>query len=294
MRTVLRTLFFTVVMVFGIAPIDLLAQEQESREWKISGFGLWMQEFPRGRSSSLKLNHAWLIGEKSLDSNLSIKVIAALQGPPKIAHVLFLKWKKPLEFIDYVRIGRFDAPFGHGLCWYRIDRNPTINYSLIDEPVVLMSNGVEVVGALNNLEWKVAAFSGDRLLGTVSAADEGKWDIYFPRVRYAVNNFLSIGVSQRFGPVSARGVDVVGELGPLYAEAESVTSKDTTGYSVLGVCTFSSWLKAVLRYERFHGKDQWTPGFTIPLPYNAEIKGNAIIGHEKKLETFLVQLVLRW
>ncbi|MFH1112085.1 MAG: hypothetical protein V1712_03405 [Patescibacteria group bacterium] len=282
-----------IVILTMINPITITAQDS-ANGLKISGFGFWVQEIPKNGKSLLQLKHAWLIGEKTLSDDLEIKAFLAFQGPPKIIHTLALKWKKPFAGINYLRAGRFEPPFGHGTNYYRIDRNPTIYYSAIDQPVVARSNGIEIAGTIDSLEWKLGAFSGERLLGNINISDDGKWDIY-PLFRYTFSNLLSCGLSQRFGPVYAGGVNAVSQINPLslQLEVEAITSKDTINYSILSIYQPLSWLKVVARYENIKSENQLTPGFIIYLPHDWEIKGNAVVD-KNGLKIVLGQFILRW
>ncbi|MFA4937417.1 MAG: hypothetical protein WC575_04005 [Patescibacteria group bacterium] len=285
---------YLLILALVLINLSISTAQDNDKKLVISGFGFWVQEIPKNGKSLLQLKHAWLIGEKPLSDNLEIKAFLAFQGPPKIIHTLALKWKKPFEGINYLRAGRFEPPFGHGTNYYRIDRNPTILYSAIDQPLVARSNGIEIAGTIDSLEWKLSAFSGERLLGNVNTFDDGKWDIY-PLLRYTFGNFLSCGLSQRFGPVYAGGVNTVSQINPLslQLEAEAITSKDTINYSILSIYQLLPWLKVVARYENIKSENQLTPGFIIYLPHDWEIKGNAVV-NKNGLKIVLGQFILRW
>ena len=99
-------------------PTGILVAQDTLHGWSVSGFGfLVWQSTP---ANGFNLKHLWLIGDKALAENLDLKIMAALAGPPKIAHTLSLQWKRPLPFIGHVRIGRFDPPFGWDFWEYRI------------------------------------------------------------------------------------------------------------------------------------------------------------------------------
>lgn len=280
---------FALLMLFNIW--SQIAVSQDQHKLKLSGFGFWVQELPRDGAATLKLKHAWVIVDREFDSSFSVRGMFAFAGPPRIVHSLFGKWAKPFPGVDYVRGGRFEPPFGH-VNYYRIDRNPTIRYSAIDYPLVARSNGVEVSGIIKSLGWKLAAFSGERLLGNIPAAYENQWDMYV-RPTCVLNDVLSGGVSARFGPVRAWGADVQVGAGPIHLELEGVSSRDTTNYTALATCQAWPWLRPVLRYEYVLEQSLWTSGFSINLPHDAEVKVDAVYT-DSKIQAVLGQLVVRW
>ncbi|MBI5466195.1 MAG: hypothetical protein HY974_02825 [Candidatus Kerfeldbacteria bacterium] len=282
----------TVIFALLTCLVESEAIGQETKELKLSGFGFWIQEIPRGADASLKLKHVWLIANRALDSNLTLEVIIAPQGPPKIIHNLSLEWRKPFAGIDFVKVGRFGPEFSLGTNYYRVDRNPTVLYSGADQVVVARSNGLQVAGTISGFVWKVAAFSGDRLGGNINTLNDGKWDKYLLG-RYTFGEFLSCGLSQRLGPVHARNINFVGCLDSLQVEAEAITSKDSTNYSVLGIHKTLPWLTTLVRYENVKAENRITPGFIIHLPHDCDIKCNAVIA-QTGLETVLGQFILRW
>lgn len=272
----------------SLPPVVCVAQES----WvKLSGFGMWVQDMPREGTAVLRLTHAWVIVDRELDSNFSVRGIFALAGPPKLVHSLFGRWVKPLPGLDYVRAGRFEPPFGH-VNYYRIDRNFTITYSAIDYPLVARSNGVEVGGLMGSLRWKFAAMSGERLRGNIPPADQNRWDMYL-RPQYPVFDSVTIGMSVRLGPVKAWGADAQLEASPIHLETECVSSQDTVGYSMLGVYQALAWLRGLLRYERLRNEHILTPGFTVSLPYDSEFKVNAVYARHK-IQIVLGQFIVRW
>ncbi len=269
-----------------------VAFSQDSHELKLSGFGMWVQELPRDGAAALKLKHAWVIVDRRLDSNFSVRGMFAFAGPPKVVHSLFGRWEKPLQGIDYLRFGKFEPPFGHGTNFYRIDRNPTVNYSAIDAPVVARAHGIEAALHWQGLGMKFAGMSGERLLGNIPTAYENRWDMYI-RPTYQLTQEITCGVSTRFGPVEAWGADVQAEVGSFHLELEGVSSRDTMNYTALGMYQVLPWLKPLVRYERILGRNQWTGGFSLKLPADAEIKANAVLTKDG-LQTVLGQLVIRW
>src|SRR3989344_6354333 len=181
----------SLVLIVLLLPQVAQAQDQDI-QW--SGFAFWVQEYPRERSSSFSLKHAWLIGDKKIGQDYEVKAILAFQGPPKIIHTLYAKWFKPLPYVAYLWVGKFESPFGHGINFYSIDRNPTIQYSAIDYPVVARSHGAEVAGAIDSLSWKVAVLGGERLFGNIPKEQENQWDLYL-RPTWRFSPGTSLGVS---------------------------------------------------------------------------------------------------
>ena len=285
-----------ITVILAILLLQCIVLGQINTEIKVSGFGMWVQEVPSGEASTLKFKHAWVIADKKFDSSLSIKGMFAFTGPPKVVHSLFGKWIKPLVGIDYVRFGRFEPPFGHGINYYRVDRNPTVLYSVIDSPVVARSNGIELGGELSGFQWALGVFSGDRLFGNVPLSADNCWDIY-PRLRYQFDSLLTIGASQRLGPVDAWSAEFSVTWQPINIELEAVGSQDTTRYSALVIGKPSKIVNLVLRYELLSNETRLTPGFTIFLPNDWEVKGNIIYRVASKswtINTTLIQLVVRW
>lgn len=268
-----------------------IAVSQDQHELKLSGFGFWVWEFPDSGAATFKLKHAWVIMDKEFDSSFSVRGMFALAGPSKVVHSLFGRWSKPLSGVDYVRAGRFEPPFGH-VNYYRIDRNPTIRYSAIDSPLVARSNGVEICGVVGSLGWKVAAFSGERLLGNIPTAYENRWDVYV-RPTYQLTQGITCGVSTRFGPVEAWGADVQAEVGSFHLEFEGINSRDVTNYTAFITCQTFPWFKPILRYERVIKQNQWTQGFSFSLPHDAEVKVNAVYLGDR-IQVVIGQLVIRW
>lgn len=268
-----------------------IAVSQDQHELRLSGFGFWVDEVSNSTTAGLKLKHVWLIADKQLGDSLEFRTFLAFQGPPRIVHTLFVKWRNPLAMVDYLRAGKFEPPFGH-VNYYRIDRNPTVNYSAIDAPLVARAHGIEAALRWKDLGIKFAAMSGERLLGNIPAVYENQWDVYV-RPTYNLSDALSGGVSTRFGPVMAWGADVQVEAGPIHLELESVSSRDTTNYTALAICQALPWLKPVLRYEYVLEQSLWTPGFAISLPHDAEVKVNAVYA-DGRVQTILGQLVVRW
>lgn len=269
---------------------------QQNTAVKFTGFGMWVQEMPHGENSTLKLKHAWVIVDKEIDSNFSVKGMFAFTGPPKVVHSLFGRWNKPLVGIDYIRLGRFEPPFGHGINYYRVDRNPTIFYSAIDSPVVARSNGVEIGGKFKNFHWNLGAFSGERLFGNVPLGDENSWDVY-SRLRYHIDSSLIIGISQRFGSVYAWSAEFGVTWQPVNVELEAVGSQDTVRFSALIVGKQSKIINLVLRCELLPNETRLTPGIIIFLPNDWEVKGNVIYNTglgKINIDKTLIQVVIRW
>jgi hypothetical protein len=266
-------------------------QAQEGIVW--SGFGFWVYGHPDSGATSLKLKHVWLIADKQLGDSLEARAILGFQGPPKVVHTLYVKWRHPLPLIDYLRVGKFEPPFGHSINFYRIDRNPTINYSSIDAPVVARAHGIELTGVWMDCRLKLAAMTGERLLGNIGSEYESRWDTYL-RLQIPADRRLAIGASIRSGPVPAQGLDLQAGYGAISIEAETVRSRDTTNLSLLTMAEVTPWLTALMRYEYVTSLGNiWTPGIRIFLPYDCEVKIN-LVRHEAKTEIFLAQLVVRW
>ncbi len=296
MKTLARTLLL--VLTVGIAS----AQEGQNLSdtslpnlygWQVSGFGFFIwQNTP---ATGFNLEHLWLIGDKALADNLNLKIMAALAGPPKIAHTLSVQWEHPLPAIGYIKIGRFDPPFGWDFSYYRIDQVPTVRYASINGPLVARENGIEAMGTVGqSFEWRLAAMGGERLLGNIDQGSSNQWNLYL-RPRYTLTDQLAFGASSRFGPVPAWGADAVANVDPLLLELEVVSSRGEQGYSALAAYRLSRVANArlIFRYENIHGKAEWTSGFSLPIPtLESELKCNAVIRDEQM--TTLMQFVVRW
>lgn len=283
-----------IIIVFSLSflvVIPFALQAQSDIKW--SGFAFWVHEIPDSGSTNFKLKHAWLIADKQLGDSLELRAFLAFQGPPRIVHTLYLKWRNPLPFVEYMRVGKFEPPFGHGINFYRADRNPTIIYSSIDAPVAARSHGVEITNSWNSLKFQIAAMSGERLLGNIGPEYESKWDTYM-RLKTQVIEGISIGTSLRYGPVPAQGVDLQLGSRAVCSEIEVIQSRDTTNLSVLNMVEVMPWLTAVVRYEYLEGAGNvWTSGLRIKLPANCELKAN-FIDKKSKESVFLTQIIVRW
>jgi len=285
----INKLYGRIIGILLFVAMSTLAASQEASPIVFSGFGFWAQD---SISATPKLKHVWLIADKQLGDSLELRAFLAFQGPPRIVHTLFVKWRNLLPMVEYVRVGKFEPPFGHGINYYRIDRNPTINYSAIDLPVVARAHGLEVANKWQDFRIKLAAMSGERLLGNIPVAYENSWDVYL-RPSYKVLNNLSCGMSRRFGPVPAQGLDMQFELSQIHLETERVSSCDTANYTTLITYQVLPWFKPLVRYEHILWHDQWTLGVSLKLPKDAEMKAN-VIWVSGKTPVMMGQLVIRW
>ncbi|MDA2936221.1 hypothetical protein MYX06_03320 [Patescibacteria group bacterium AH-259-L05] len=288
----------SLVVLFLVSPLFLRAGENDSTVtgFTIHGFGFFTQSLPKEGDPQFGLVHLWLIATNPLNDNIDLTIILAPEGPPRLVHNLQLTWRKPIKGIDYLTVGKFIPAFGWEFSHYRIDLVPTVQYTVLVNSLVARSNGAEIGGTpLGWFEWKLGAFSGERVGGNINKADDGKWNIY-PRLRLnPLRDRLWMGSTLRLGPVDAWGLDLQAELPllPLRIEAETIATNGSIQHSILGVYRVLPWLHGVFRYEDLKEGKRFIPGLAIKLPYNNEIKLNAVISDEG-FEVALLQGVLRW
>lgn len=284
----------TSLIILGLSFCNPAPAQTNIQDWKFSGFGFWVYGKNTASNGQLKLGHLWLIGDKQIAEGLSVKIILAPKGPPQMVHSFFFKWANPTNFISYLRVGRMETPFGNGATKYRIDRNPTVLYSITEGPVVARSNGLDLGGDWHNLNFMAGVFSGERVGGNIPTIYDQKWD-YCARLQYDIANKVTIGTSQRLGAVSAWGIHtaLVDSATFVRAEAEMINSLGVEFYSLLLMYDPTPWLEILGRTEILESSTRWTAGFRIFLPYDCEIKANTILD-PKIPPMHLAQLVLRW
>lgn len=281
--------FLFVVLTF---PIAAHAEKTKEQDWKFNGFVFWVAG--DGRDHVLRPRHLWLVFNKQLDHKhkLDFNLILTPEGIPKVIQNCSVTWNKPFSGVESVKVGRFLAPFGWEWWYYRVDRLPTVQYSLINKPLLLRDNGIQLKGHYHSLEWFVAAFAGHRLGGNVPPSEKGEWD-YYGRGRLQLADHLWLGVSQRIGPVPAQGIDMVWQCSNCSFAAEGIRSQRVLQWYIFGEQKLSRNVSGVIRFEHLPNDRRWIVGSSVVYGDGQEVKLNLIVSQQKNPQ-LLGQFVARW
>lgn len=196
-----------------------------------------------------------IIAASKLNDELSFNLTLTATGSLPFWTYYDLTWKNPTVGVESLKIGRFFPIFGRDWADYRVDQVPMLTYSSIYGPLIAADTGISASGRSGKLAWTGAILIGDRLFGNVPK-DSNSADYYF-RAEYLANKTVTVGMSQRFGPTPASGIDLLICTGKSRITAEQVSSEGVSQeslqmeYQAGRNCTIAArqeWLNSTNRF----------------------------------------------